>query len=96
MALDKGTLLLARDDAGDITRVLRVEVNRAGLLGPIASRPDLIGQGGGRALLLGALHRIRAAGAATTEIAWVGPIRPYAAIGGRVTCLFFVYRLRRR
>ena len=94
-ALDKGTLLLARD-AGDITGFCAWEVNRAGLLGPIASRPDLIGQGGGRALLLGALHRIRAAGAATTEIAWVGPIRPYAAIGGRVTRLFFVYRLRRR
>jgi GNAT superfamily N-acetyltransferase len=94
-ALDKGTLLLARDDTGAITGFCAWEVNRAGLLGPIASRPDLIGKGGGRALLLGALHRMRAAGAVTTEVAWVGPIRPYAAIGGRVTRLFFVYRLRR-
>jgi GNAT superfamily N-acetyltransferase len=95
-ALDKGTLLLARDETGDISGFCAWEVNRAGLLGPIASRPDLIGRGRGRALLLGALHRLRAAGAATTEIAWVGPIRPYAAIGGRVTRVFFVYRLRRR
>jgi hypothetical protein len=47
-------------------------------------------------LLLGALHRIRASGESTTEVAWVGPIRPYAAIGGRITRLFFVYRKRRR
>jgi GNAT superfamily N-acetyltransferase len=94
-ALDQGTLLLARDDAG-IAGFCAWDVNRRGLLGPIASRPDLLGTGTGRPLLLGALHRIRAAGASTTEIAWVGPIRPYAAIGGRITRVFFVYRKRRR
>jgi GNAT superfamily N-acetyltransferase len=94
-ALDRGTLLLARDDVG-IAGFCAWNVNRRGLLGPIASRPDLVGTGTGLPLLLGALHRIRASGESTTEIAWVGPIRPYAAIGARVTRVFFVYRKRRR
>jgi len=97
-ALDKGTLLLARDDAG-ITGFCAWDVNRGGLLGPIASRPDLVGKGIGTPLLLGALHRMRAATgtpATTIEVAWVGPIRPYARVGGRVTRLFFVYRKRRK
>ena len=94
-ALDQGTLLLARDESG-IAGFCAWNVNRRGLLGPIASRPDLVGKGTGRPLLLGALHRIRASGESTTEVAWVGPIRPYAAIGGRITRVFFVYRKRRR
>jgi GNAT superfamily N-acetyltransferase len=95
-ALDHGALLLARDESG-IAGFCAWNVNRAGLLGPIASRPDLIGKGVGRPLLLGALHRM-AAGAsdAPIEIAWVGPIVPYAAIGCRVSRVFFVYRKRRR
>jgi GNAT superfamily N-acetyltransferase len=98
-ALDQGTLLLARDEAG-ISGFCAWDVNRGGLLGPIASRPDLVGKGVGKPLLLGALHRMRAGiappPATTIEIAWVGPIRPYAGVGGRVTRLFFVYRKRRR
>jgi mycothiol synthase len=93
-ALDKGTLLLARDNAG-ISGFCAWDVNRSPLLGPIASRPDLVGKGIGKPLLLGALHRMRAAGAVKIEIAWVGPIRPYAGVGGRITRLFFVYRKRR-
>jgi GNAT superfamily N-acetyltransferase len=94
-ALDKGTLLLARDDGG-ITGFCAWNVNRDDLLGPIASRPDLVGKNIGLPLLLGALHRMRAAGADTIEVSWVGPIRPYAAVGGRITRLFFVYRKRRK
>jgi GNAT superfamily N-acetyltransferase len=94
-ALDHGTLLLARDDAG-IAGFCAWNVNRAGLLGPIASRPDLVGKGASSALLLGALNRMGARGATTAEISWVGPIRPYARIGGHVSRLFFVYRKRRR
>jgi GNAT superfamily N-acetyltransferase len=93
-ALDHGTLLLTRDAEG-IAGFCAWDVNRAGLLGPIASRPDLVGKGAAGALLLGALHRIRDAGASTTEISWVGPIRPYARVGGRISRTFFVYRKRR-
>lgn len=94
-ALDQGTLLIARDEDG-IAGFCAWDVNRAGLVGPVASRPDLVGRGTGRALIVGALHRIRATGATSTEVSWVGPIRPYAAVGGRVTRVFFVYRKRAR
>jgi GNAT superfamily N-acetyltransferase len=94
-ALDHGTLLLARDTEG-IAGFCAWSVNRGGLLGPIASRPDLVGHGAGRALLLGALHRVRATGASTIDVSWVGPIRPYAAVGGRISRVYFVYRKHRR
>src|SRR5205807_2010696 len=60
-ALDKGTLLLSRGDEG-ITGFCAYDVNRRGLLGPVAVRPDLIGKGVGEVLVLGALHRMRAGG----------------------------------
>ena len=90
-ALDKATLLLSRDAQG-IAAFCAYDVNRAGQLGPIAVRGDLWGHGVGRPLLLGALHRMRAAGHRHIEVAWVGPIRPYAAVGGQIGRVFFVYR----
>jgi GNAT superfamily N-acetyltransferase len=92
-ALDKGTLLLARDDDG-ITGFCAYDVNRGGLLGPVAVRPDLIGMGVGEPLVLGALHRMRADGRRQAEVVWVGPIVPYARVGGTVSRVFFVYRKR--
>ncbi len=93
-AFDQRSLLLGRDD-GEITGFCAYDVNRSGTLGPIASRPDLIGQGVGAPLLVGALHRLRSRGHATIEVLWVGPMVPYARLGGRVGRLFFVYRRRR-
>jgi GNAT superfamily N-acetyltransferase len=93
-AFDQGSLLLRRDQH-DITGFCAYDVNRSGTLGPIASRPDLIGQGVGAPLLLGALHRLRNAGHHTIEVLWVGPMVPYARVGGQVGRLFFVYRRRR-
>jgi hypothetical protein len=90
-AFDQGSLLLARD-AEDITAFCAYDVNRYGTLGPIASRPDLIGKGRGEPLLVGALHRLGGAGHRTIEVLWVGPMVPYARVGGRVGELFFVYR----
>jgi GNAT superfamily N-acetyltransferase len=92
-AFDQGSLLLRRDDA-DIMGFCAFDVNRSGTLGPIASRPDLIGKGVGAPLLVGALHRIRAMGRDSVEVLWVGPIVPYAKLGGRVSRVFFVYRRR--
>ena len=60
-ALDKGNLVIARDDAG-ISAFCAFEVNRAGFLGPVAARPDLIGRGAGTPALVGALHELRAPG----------------------------------
>jgi ribosomal protein S18 acetylase RimI-like enzyme len=90
-ALDKGTLLLARDDAG-ISAFCAYDVNRRGLLGPVAARFNLIGKGVAAPLILGALHRMRAGGRERGEVVWVGPIVPYARVGARVSRVFFVYR----
>ena len=90
-ALDKGTLLLARDDAG-ISAFCAYDVNRRGLLGPVAARFNLIGTGVAAPLILGALHRMRAGGRERAEVVWVGPIVPYARVGAHVSRVFFVYR----
>ena len=93
-ALDQGTLLLTRDASG-IAGFCAFDVNRARTLGPIASRPDLIGAGASRGLLVSALLRMRDRGYETIEVLWVGPLVPYAAVGGRIGATFFVYRKRR-
>ena len=93
-ALRKGNLVIARADseAGEVTAFCAFEVNRRGLLGPVAVRPDLMGHGAGKGVLLGALHELRRRGAGRVAVVWVGPVVPYAAVGGRVSDVFFVYR----
>jgi GNAT superfamily N-acetyltransferase len=90
-ALDKNNLVIARDQRG-ISAFCGFEVNRAGFLGPVAVRPDLIGRGAGRGALVGALHELRRRGRDAIEVSWVGPVVPYAALGGRVSSVYFVYR----
>lgn len=90
-ALDKDNLVLCRDEAG-ISAVCAFEVNRAGFLGPVAARPDVMGQGRARPALLGALHELRRRGRMYVDVCWVGPVPPYAAVGGRVSNVYFVYR----
>lgn len=92
-ALDKGTLLYARDDEG-IVGFCAYDVNRRDTLGPVAVRPGIIGRGVGVPLLVGALHRMRATGRSKIEVLWVGPIVPYARVGGVVGRVFFVYQKR--
>jgi predicted N-acetyltransferase YhbS len=93
-AADKGNLVLAREagDTGDVVAFCAFEVNRRRQLGPVAVRPDLIGRGAGRAVLLGALHELRRRGRDDVAVAWVGPIVPYASVGGVVAETYFVYR----
>jgi len=90
-ALDKNNLVIARDERG-ISAFCGFEVNRAGFLGPVAVRPDLIGRGAGHGALVGALHELRRRGRDSIEVNWVGPVVPYAALGGRVSGVYFVYR----
>jgi len=90
-ALDKGNLVITRGDDG-ITSICAFEVNRTGFLGPVAVRPDLMGQGVGRPALIGALHELRRRGRDFTDVCWVGPVIPYAAVGGTVSNVYFVYR----
>jgi GNAT superfamily N-acetyltransferase len=92
-ALDKGNLVLERDaETGDIVAFCAFEVNRVGLLGPVAVRLDLMGKGRGKGVLVGALHELRRRGRDRISVVWVGPVAPYAAVGGRVSDVFFVYR----
>lgn len=93
-AFDQGSLLVERDSRG-ISAACAFDVNRAATLGPIASRPDLIGKGASKALLLGTLMRMREIGYASVEILWVGPLVPYVRVGGTIGPVFFVYRKRR-
>lgn len=90
-ALDRGTLILARGADG-VRGVCAYDVNRAAMLGPIAVRPDLLGRGAGYPLLVGALHRMRERRYRTIEVSWVGPVVPYARVGGYVSRVFLVYR----
>ncbi len=91
-ACGKGNLVFSREGEADIAAVCAFEVNRRGRLGPVAVRPDLIGRGRGRPALLGALHELRRRGRDQVAVTWVGPIVPYAALGGTVGEVFFVYR----
>ena len=83
-AVDRDTLVITRDAEG-IAAVCAYDVNRAGWVGPVAVRPDLMGRSAGRRPLLGALHRMRAGGHTQVEMGWVGPVctrvraRPWAA-----------------
>jgi GNAT superfamily N-acetyltransferase len=90
-AADRGTLVFSRDADG-IAAVCAYDVTRAGWVGPVAVRLDRMGHGAGVAPLLGALHRMRAAGRTTAEIGWVGPVVPYARVGATVGRVFFVHR----
>jgi GNAT superfamily N-acetyltransferase len=91
-ALDKGNLVISRQDGGGLTAFCAFEVNRAGTLGPVAVRPDLIGRGHGKAPLIGALHELRRRGRSAVSVVWVGPVVPYALVGGEVSDVYFVYR----
>jgi GNAT superfamily N-acetyltransferase len=93
-ALEKGNLVIAREDGttGEVSAFCAFEVNRAGVLGPVAVRPDLMGRGRGRGVLIGALHELRRRGREQVSVVWVGPVVPYAAVGGKVSEVFFVYR----
>lgn len=94
-ALGKGNLVVAREDGraeGALAAFCAFEVNREGLLGPVAVRLELMGQGRGKGVLVGALHELRRRGRSRVSVVWVGPVVPYAAVGGRVSDVYFVYR----
>lgn len=91
-ALDKGNLAISRDEHGVVSAFCAFEVNRPGLLGPVAVRPELMGQGQGKDALVGALHELRRRGRHAVDVVWIGPVVPYAAVGGTVSDVFFVYR----
>lgn len=92
---DAGTFAIARGDGG-IVGFAAWDVNRKGWFGPTAVRPDLIGKGLGRPLLLHALHAMRDGGLRRAEIAWIGPHKFYArTVGATIDRTFWVMRKAR-
>ena len=90
----KERLLVSRDTEG-LSGFCAWDVNRAGWLGPIAVRRSRIGDGAGVALLLGALHRMRADGRDRAEIAWISPVRFYVRnVDAVISDVFLVHRKR--
>jgi len=87
-----GTLTLAVDRTGHLAGCCAFDGNRRSALGPVAVRRELVGQGAGRAMLLGALHLMRARGDAVAVVQWVGPLRPYVALGGHIGRTHLVYQ----
>jgi hypothetical protein len=51
-----------------------------------------MGRGLGVAPLLGALHTLRTGGRSTAQIAWVGPVVPYARVGATIGRIYFTHR----
>lgn len=90
-ALDQDGLVVTEDEDG-LAAVCATGVNRDRFVGPVAVRRDRLGHGAGVVPLLGALHRMRAAGHDRVEVAWVGPVVPYARIGATIGRTFFVAR----
>jgi GNAT superfamily N-acetyltransferase len=69
------------------------DVNRDGWFGPMATRPGSGKKGVGTATLLAVLHRMRAEGYETAEIAWSGPLLFYLkAVRARISRVFWLYR----
>ncbi|MFZ0666280.1 MAG: GNAT family N-acetyltransferase [Acidimicrobiales bacterium] len=93
-AFDQDSLHVVRDGNG-YSGLCAFDVNRSATLGPIASRPDLMGKGASRGLLTGALRHMREMGYSTIEVLWVAPLVPYVRVGGVIGRIFFVYRKRR-
>ena len=68
-----------------MTAFCAFEVNRRGLLGPVAVRLELMGQGRGQGRARWArCTSCGARGADRVSVVWVGPVVPYAAVGGQV------------
>lgn len=67
-------------------------VNRSGWFGPMGTLPASRRTGVGTVLLIRCLADIKAAGHATAQISWAGPIRYYGrAVGARIDRVFWRY-----
>jgi GNAT superfamily N-acetyltransferase len=91
------------DDAGTGTGVEHGErvvgfvchsVNRAGMLGPMATDPGRQGGGIGNALVAQVCRDLMIAEFDEVAVSWVGPVRFYAKAGAHTTRVYRTYRKR--
>jgi GNAT superfamily N-acetyltransferase len=92
-ALDKSMLLVAEDEDG-ISGFCALDVNRHGVLGPVAVRPDLMGKGVGARILDAAVVHLREQGRSRVKVSWVSVISAYARLGGKIAEAYIVYEKR--
>ncbi len=87
----------ARGASGDVRAIGFAchSVNRAAWLGPMGVDPTARGRGIGHALLGAVAQDLMVAGWRDLEVAWIGPVRFYAAAGASVSRVFRTYRRRR-
>ena len=81
-AVEHGSCHLAWSSTGDVVGFGCHSVNRLGWLGPMGTDPDRRHGGTGNALLGAIATDLMAAGLATVEVAWVGPVGFYANAAG--------------
>ena len=84
-AVEHGTAHIVFDDSSDHAVPVGVgahSVNRLGWIGPMATFASARGHGVGTEALRAVCADLASAGYARAEIAWVGPIRFYAKVGG--------------
>ncbi len=93
-ALHKGNLVIDREDgdAGPVTAFCAFEVNRRGVLGPVAVRPDLMGAGRARASCSAPCTSCAVGVRSGSPSCGWDRSCPTPAVGGRVSDVFFVYR----
>ncbi len=83
-----GAHAAVRSDDGAVVGFACHGANRAGWFGPTATDRSQRGKGIGSALLAACCADAAAAGWASLEIAWIGPVRFYAKAGAEVARVF--------
>ncbi|GAA3274694.1 GNAT family N-acetyltransferase [Dactylosporangium vinaceum] len=85
-----GCYVAVRD--GEVLGFAAYGANRPSWFGPMGTAPAAEGLGIGRVLLRRCLADLRAAGHATAQIGWVGPVAFYAkAVTARIERVFWIY-----
>lgn len=88
-----GLHLAVRDRDAAVLAFAGYGANRPRWFGPMGTEPAARGLGLGSVLLRRCLADQRAAGLASAQIGWVGPVRFYArTVGARLDRIFWLYR----
>lgn len=90
-----GTVVVARDDEGNVIGAAAHSVNRVGVVGPVAVEPQRRTGGIGTALMGAVLEELSVAGIQVAEIQWTSTVRFYAVACGATVGRASLQLLRR-